>query len=110
LNQIISVLNQVANYISPWISEVSTALVACLIMMFAVDINRIVRRVLSGQGFIVRTLVFVLINAFGYGLAIVALSPILARQLRLLPGYWMLVTILGSFILLGFWAQKNRQV
>lgn len=110
MNQIISMLNQLANSILPWISEVSTALVACVIVMFAVDINRIVRRILSGQGFIVRTLVFVLINAFGYGLAIVALSPILARQFRLMPSYWMLLIVMASFMLLGFWAQKNRQV
>ena len=110
MNQIISMLNHLASFLLPWVSEVSTAIVACVIVMFAVDINRIVRRLLTGQGFILRTLVFVMINAFGYGLAIVALSPILAKQLKLMPGYWMLLIVLGSFMLLGFWAQKNRQV
>ncbi|MCL1144073.1 DUF3392 domain-containing protein [Shewanella gaetbuli] len=110
MNQILSLLNQAASYVSPWLSEISTALIACLIVMFAVDINRVVRRLLTGRGFVIRTLVFVLINAFGYGLAIVAISPILASQLKLLPGYWMLTAIVVSFLILGFWAQKNRQV
>ena len=103
-------LNKLALLLYPWINEVSIAIVASVIIMFATDINRLLRRVMSGSGFIARTAVFVLVNAFGYGLAIVMLSPLLTKQLKALPGYWMLLIVVFIFMVIGAWAQRNRQV
>ncbi|MEZ9139440.1 MULTISPECIES: DUF3392 domain-containing protein [unclassified Shewanella] len=110
MNQIIAFFSKIGAMLHPWMSEIATALVACTIVIFATDINRALRRSLSGSGFIIRTSAFVLVNAFGYGLAIVSISPWLASQLRGMPSQWMLLVVIGVFIGIGAWAQRNRQV
>ncbi|MEZ9367979.1 DUF3392 domain-containing protein [Shewanella sp. 10N.286.51.B2] len=110
MDQIIAFIAQLGAMLHPWMSEIATALVACCIVVFATDINRVLRKALSGQGFFVRTWVFVLVNAFGYGLGIVSVSPWLARQLKSMPSQWMLLLLLVAFFAVGAWAQRNRQV
>ncbi|MBF9000094.1 MULTISPECIES: DUF3392 domain-containing protein [Vibrio] len=97
-------------FIAPYLSDIAVAFVACFLVMLGGDINAFVRRTMRNQHFIVRTLVFVLINAFGYGLIIVKASPYLARTLAQLDRGMMFVIVVISFIIIGLWAQKNRQI
>ncbi|WED23034.1 DUF3392 domain-containing protein [Vibrio sp. JC009] len=106
----LEVLAPVGKHIVPYTPEISTALVACLLVMFGSDINRFLRRTLSGQHFIVRTLAFILLNAFGYGMLIVYAAPYLSRQLRELNPGDMMALVVVSFIVIGMWAQRNRHV
>lgn len=55
-------------------------------------------------------LIFILINAFGYGLIIVKASPYLARTLAQLERGMMFLIVVISFIVIGLWAQRNRQI
>lgn len=110
MNQVITFLAKLGAMLHPWMGEIATALVACCIVMFATDINRFLRKTLVRRGFLVRTCVFVLVNAFGYGLAIVSISPWLASQLKSMPSQWLLLLVLAAFFAIGAWAQRNRQV
>ncbi|CAM4335689.1 DUF3392 domain-containing protein [Vibrio agarivorans] len=94
----------------PYLSEISTALIACLLVMCGGEINRFLRKLLREQNFIVRTLIFIIINAFGYGLLIVKAAPYLSDGLRQMSSSYMAITIIVSFIVVGVWAQKNRQI
>ncbi|WP_375753856.1 DUF3392 domain-containing protein [Vibrio sp. HN007] len=106
----LDVLAPVGKHISPYLSEISTALIACFLVMAGNDINRALRKLLSGHNFIVRTGAFILLNAFGYGMLIVYATPYLSKTLRGLDPGLMFSIVLSSFILIGIWAQKNRQV
>jgi hypothetical protein len=97
-------------YLVPYLTEVSTAMIACLLVVAGGEINRLMRNGLRNHNFILRTLVFVLINAFGYGLIIIKATPYLARTLRSIDNGMMFITVLVSFILIGLWAQRNRQI
>lgn len=105
----ISFLADSGQFIRPWLSEIATAMIACLLVVFGADINRILRRHLTGTNFILRTLAFVLVNAFGYGFLIVSVSPWLARQLGNMPSQWLFCLVVTTFIFVGSWAQRNRQ-
>lgn len=96
-------------YLVPYLSEIATAMIACLLVMFGGDINRLLRRSLLGHHFILRTLAFIALNAFGYGALIVYVSPLLARLLRTIHPGIMASIILVTFILIGSWAQRHRQ-
>jgi hypothetical protein len=109
-NSVLTVLSNFSGLLYPWLNDIAIALVACLIVILATRINKILRQNLAGSGFILRTIAFVLVNAFGYGVAIVALSPLLARQLRTMPSQWMGLVIVLAFIAIGAWAQRNNQV
>lgn len=97
-------------YLAPYLSEISVAMIACLLVVFGADINALLRRVLRNQAFVIRTLAFILINAFGYGLAIVKLTPYLARTLVHMEKGMMFTLVVFSFIIIGLWAQRNRQI
>ncbi|WP_369410433.1 DUF3392 domain-containing protein [Neiella litorisoli] len=90
--------------------SISTALVACLIVVLGSDINQLLRKTMRRHHFVVRTSVFILINAFGFGLAIVKLSPVVAGQLAQLSPAWLCGLLIGCFIFIGCWAQRNRHV
>jgi hypothetical protein len=103
-------LTPLGRYIYPYLLEISTALIACALVVFGSDINRILRNALRAHHFIVRTIVFILVNAFGYGLIIVKATPYLSKILSGLNSGMMFTIVSISFILIGLWAQRNRQI
>ncbi len=106
----LEIMDPAGRYILPYTSEISTALVACLLVMFGGEINRLMRKLLTGYHFIIRTAAFILLNAFGYGLAIVKATPYLSHTLRTTEPGTMFAAIIVCFIVIGMWAQKNRHV
>jgi hypothetical protein len=109
-DSVIRLLSQFGRFLYPYMNDIAVAIMVCLIVIFGAKINRLLRSPLAGSGFFVRTLVFILVNAFGYGLAIVALSPLLAGQLKSIPSQWLGLVVVGSFIAIGAWAQRNNHV
>lgn len=103
-------LHILGRYLLPYLSEISTALIACTLVMAGGEINSIVRRWLRNYNFVLRTIAFVLINAFGYGLIIIKATPYLTRTLRSLDSGIMFSIVLTYFIIIGLWAQRNRQI
>lgn len=110
MDTIIGLLSDFGQFLRPWMSEIATAMVACLLVVFGADINRLLRRQLSGTHFILRTLVFIFINAFGFGFLIVSAAPWLSRQLSQLPNLWLVGVVLTAFVFIGAWAQRHRQI
>jgi hypothetical protein len=107
-DSVIRLLSQFGRFLYPYMNDIAVAIMACLIVILGTRINRLLRSSLAGSGFVVRTLVFILVNAFGYGVAIVALSPLLAGQLKSIPSQWLGLVILATFIAIGAWAQRNN--
>lgn len=103
-------MDSIVNWLYGELATISTALLACAIVVFGSDINQLLRKLVRRQHFVVRTSVFILINAFGFGLVIVKLAPWLADQLAQLPAYGLVATLLVAFIAIGSWAQRNRHV
>lgn len=105
-----SFLAPAGQYLAPYLAEISMALIACWLVMLGGEVNALLRRLMRNQHFIIRTLVFIIVNAFGYGLLIVKASPYLTRTLANLERGLMFSIIMISFIVIGLWAQKNRQI
>ena len=57
------------------LSDISLALMATLFVLFGPALNARVKNTVSSLNFFLRTLIFVLVCAVGYGLAIVFLTP-----------------------------------
>lgn len=101
--------HDLASYLYPWMSEIATAMVACILIVLAPDLNRAVKRLVGARAFVVRTLIFILVNAFGFGLLIVWASSHLAATLRSLSPGWLMAVLSFSFIFVGVWAERQRQ-
>ncbi|MCG9728582.1 MULTISPECIES: DUF3392 domain-containing protein [unclassified Shewanella] len=110
ISKAIEFFNYLGSFIYPWLAEVSTAIIACCLVVFGADINRFLRRYLAGRSFLLRTLIFVIVNAFGYGLIIIHLSPVLAQNMAKIPSHWLFLLVVAIFFAIGSWAQRNRQV
>lgn len=106
----LNLFSSIGHSLSPYLLEIATALIACLLVMGGGEINRLLRKLLREQNFIVRTLIFIIINAFGYGLLIVKAAPFLSRVFREMPPAYMSMSVIAAFIIIGVWAQKNRQI
>ncbi|GLS27403.1 DUF3392 domain-containing protein [Marinibactrum halimedae] len=108
MNTILYYLSKVGQAFYPWSSEIAMAFLACLLVLLGSDINRFIRKQLANSHFILRTSVFILINAFGYGAFLIATAPWLARLIRATPAHWLCLTVIIGFIALGMWAEKKR--
>lgn len=110
MDLIIRLLSDLGHDIRPWLDDISTAIVACSLVVFGGDFNRFLRRHLSHYNFIIRTIVFIFVNAFGYGFLIINLSPWVYRELLNIPNYLSICIITVFFIFIGCWAQRNKHV
>ncbi len=86
------------------------AIVATVLVLFGQGINNQIKTLLSKQHFIVRTITFILVCAFGYGLVTVWLTQLLAQQLAAISHQYIVVVVVSIFVVLGTYAQKQRHI
>ena len=89
------------------LSDISLGIMATALVLFGPAINAWVRRSISHLNFAIRTFIFILVCAVGYGLTIVYLTPLLSSTLVHLNNYTLSPVLLMSFILIGILADRN---
>jgi len=89
------------------LSDISLALMATLFVLFGPALNAWVKNTVSSLNFFLRTLIFVLVCAVGYGLAIVFLTPWMTQGLAHLNNYSLAPVPLLIFFLIGVIADRN---
>jgi len=104
------ILQWIANWFQPYLKQCAMAIIATLLVLYGSDINNAVKRMIAPMHFVLRTIVFILVCAFGYGMLAVWLTPLLASQIAKIPAIYQAPSILGFFIALGVIAQKQRQI
>lgn len=103
-------LYKVSQWFLPYISEVSLTIVATLLVVYGDVVNKHIKRMLSPYHFVVRTGVFVLICAFGYGAFLLFVTPFFQQLLLMLPAKYLGVVLLFCFMLLGYLAENRRYI
>lgn len=89
------------------LSDISLGIMATALVLFGPAINGWVRRSISHLNFVIRTFIFILVCAVGYGLSIVYLTPLLANAFAHFNNYTLSPVLLMSFILIGILADRN---
>lgn len=102
------ILLSMSGFVRPYIFEISTMVIATLLVLYGDNINRAVKRQISHYHFIVRTFIFILLCAFGYGLLLTWLVPLIARLLHSVPSLYLGVVTIGILIALGVLAERKR--
>lgn len=95
-------------HLRPYTSQLAMMVVATLLVLYGDRINRAVKRHVSHYHFILRTLVFVLLCAFGYGLLLTWLTPLLANALYKIPSLYLGISMVGIVLGLGVLAERKR--
>ena len=70
--------------------------------------NRFVKRRVGHRHFVVRTLAFILLCGFGYGLLAVFLAPGIIAVLRHFGSQYIVLTVVGVFVWIGVMAERKR--
>ena len=87
--------------------DISLAIMATLFVLFGPSLNAWVQRTIGGLNFIFRTLIFVLVCALVYGMAIVYLTPYLSAGLSQFNNYTLAPVLLLVFFLIGVIADRS---
>lgn len=101
---------QTSLWVRPHLSMVALMVVATLLVLYGNNVNAAVRRQIQHYHFIVRTLIFILLCAFGYGLLTTLLTPFLASQLASISNYYLGPVVVVVTIALGMLAERKRQL
>lgn len=107
---LLELLLELGQSFRPYQYQSAIAIVATLLVIFGRDINYAVKKIIIKQHFVIRITVFVLVCAFGYGLATLWLSTLLNEQLAKIPDIYIVPTIIIFFIFLGAYAEKQRHI
>ncbi|MCC5856337.1 MAG: DUF3392 domain-containing protein [Idiomarina sp.] len=102
------ILAHLSMHVRPYLSHVGMMVVATLLVLYGSSINRAVRRQVGHYNFFFRTLVFVLLCAFGYGLLLTWLTPLLVAQLRAIPNQYLGLVVVAIVIGLGMLVERKR--
>ncbi|HCF0191358.1 TPA: DUF3392 domain-containing protein [Pseudomonas aeruginosa] len=89
------------------LSDISLAIMATLLVLFGPAINVWVQQRIGSLNFVFRTLLFVLICAVGYGLAMVFVTPWLAKGLGYFNNYTLAPVLLLVFFVIGMIADRS---
>ena len=105
-----NVLNNLGMMIRPHFYELAMMIIATLLVIYGAEVNRMVKRQVAHWHFVFRTLVFIVVCAFGYGWLTVWFTPVLAGWLSLIPLHLLAVSTIGILFFLGFLAERKRQL
>lgn len=89
------------------LSDISLAIMATLLVLFGPAINAWVQQRIGSLNFVFRTLLFVLICAVGYGLAMVFVTPWLAKGLGYFNNYTLAPVLLLVFFVISMIADRS---
>lgn len=107
---LLSALGEIGALMRPYVSDISLALVASLLVISGGDINRFIKRQISSANFFFRTIIFILVSTFGYGALTVLLTNILNVQLTALSKPYLALTVILGFVVLGIYAERKKQI
>lgn len=101
-----TLIQTLASHVRPHTDDIALALIATLLVIFGDTINDLVRKLVRSQPMWIRVGVFIALCTFGYGALSVWLTPVLDSYLRTLSAGMFLSVVIGSFVAVGFMAER----
>jgi hypothetical protein len=105
-----SVMLQLNRWMQPYYREIALSMVATLLVIYGDVLNKQLKRLVSSYHFILRTIVFVVVCAFGYGLLTVFAAPFVKQLILMIPHLYRGISIVAVFLLLGYLAEHRRYI
>ncbi|RDL42761.1 DUF3392 domain-containing protein [Marinomonas piezotolerans] len=102
--------SSVSSSLTPYLRDISLALVATFLVIFGDHVNGSLKRAVSNWIFPARIGAFVLMCTFGYGLLTLWGQPVMYWILTHIDFLYRPAFVLGCFCVLGFLAERKRYV
>ena len=110
--EIIALLKDLALITADWVRahifKIATAFTTALLVIYGDQINAAVKRRIRPYPFVIRTLIFVLLCSFGYGMLTVLITPSIAQFLRYFGDQYVTIVVLASFLAIGVLAERKN--
>ena len=110
--EIIALLKEVALMPADWVRahvfKIATAFTTAILVIYGDQINAAVKRRIRAYPFVIRTLIFVLLCSFGYGMLTVLITPSVAQLLRYFGDQYVAIVVLASFLAIGVLAERKK--
>lgn len=103
-------LLQLTQWMSPYYAEIALTILATVLVVYGDVLNKHIKRMISPYHFVIRTAVFVLVCAFGYGLLMVFATPYVKQVLVWIPSLYRGISIILIFLVLGYLAEHRRYI
>ncbi len=97
-----------AGWVRAHVLAIATAFTTALLVIYGDEINAAVKRRIRPYPFVVRTLIFVLLCSFGYGMLTVLITPSVAQLLRYFGDQYVAVVVVASFMAIGVLAERKK--
>ncbi|WP_339767288.1 DUF3392 domain-containing protein [uncultured Paraglaciecola sp.] len=107
---IFEALAGLTRWVSPYYAEIAMTIVATVLVIYGDILNKKIKHILAPYHFIVRTSVFVLICAFGYGALVIFTTPHVKLVLLMIPSLYRGICIISLFLMLGYLAENRRYI
>ncbi|MDE1463298.1 DUF3392 family protein [Spartinivicinus poritis] len=107
MDAFLDIFSQLSLWCKKYSYETALAIMATLIVLFGNKVNLAIKRHINRFNFIIRTAVFILVCAVGYGAALIFLTPWLADILVSLHNLVLSPILLFLFIGIGMIADRN---
>lgn len=104
------VLNYLSRWTQPYYSEIALTILATILVVYGDVLNKHIKRMISPYHFVIRTFVFVLVCAFGYGLLVVFATPYVKQLILWVPNLYRGLTVISVFLILGYLAEHRRYI
>lgn len=89
------------------LGDISLAIMATLLVLLGPAINAWLQRTTASFNFVLRTLIFIVFCAVAYGLAIVFLTPYMAKGLSYFNNFTLAPVLILIFVVIGIIADRN---
>ena len=93
-----------------YLMEISMAQIATILVVYGGELARYFRKLLKDNPFFIRVTGFIMLNAFGFGVATVFGGQLLTRFYRELSPTVRMPVIFCIFILIGVIAERKKQI
>ena len=112
MNSIAEILVRFSNWIEAkgYLTEISLVQVATILVVYGSEIARYFRKMLKNNPFFIRVTGFILLNAFGFGVATVFGGRLLTWFYNQLSATVRMPVIFCVFILIGVTAERKKQI
>lgn len=104
------ILIHLGQLIRPYQYQCAMAVVATLLVIFGNDINQAVKHLLRKRHLAIRSIVFIVVCAIGYGMLTVRLTGLLSQQFSKIPDMYFAPVLLFVFVVLSIYAQRQRHI
>lgn len=103
-------LSQINQLLGPYYDQMSLMLVATLLVIYGDLINKHIKQLIKSYHFLLRSLLFVLLCAFGYGALTLWGAPLFKHLIFFLPYSYRGVAFIAAFLIMGLLAERRRYI